>query len=356
MLKLLLIDMGAAWGGQEIYSRSLGTHLERREWMVTNLSPHSCHTLHEGRYHQISIDYKDFKKTARAVSDLQDQHDLVHFNGIRAIYLSNFCRKSKPFIGTKHLPYAMGGEKKLKDRVAAASSLLVFRKLDWLIAISNKTIEELPAWVRSRAGLILNGVEDVGRQKTDLPLSPLRLCYVGRLVEHKGIMRLLQAAHMLKGTGTSFRLLVAGNGPLEAQAKAYVESHNLKAEVQFLGFVDQPGDVYRQCHVCVLPSLHEGLPLSLLEALSAGCALVGHDIPGVADVIEDDHNGLIAPISAEGLAVALRRFATDRVFLERVRQAARGDYEKKWRVERMVEETEAIYQMAMASFEIGRHT
>ncbi len=349
MSRLLIVDMGAAWGGQEIYSKSLTLHLLQRGWQVTQLSPHPRHIIDGCHHIPISIRYADFIRTAKLVSSLQAQNDVVHFNGIRAIYLSNLCRKSCAFVGTKHLPYATAGESDFRSNLAALASLGVFHNLDRVISISEATFEELPACVQRRSSVVLNGVEDFGEGHEYLSSSDiLSLCFVGRFVEHKGIMRLLEAAYLLKEGGTQFHLLLAGGGPLERQARDYVASHNLGDVVSFLGFVEQPGDVFRKSHVCILPSLHEGLPLSLLEALSANCALVGHDIPGVADVIVSEYNGLFAPISAEGLAFALKRFADSTDFLDRIRRQARAAYEKNWRVERMVDETEAVYRQALS--------
>jgi glycosyltransferase involved in cell wall biosynthesis len=290
--------------------------------------------------------------TARMLRQLTRQ-DVYHFNGIRAIYLSAAMPRLGPSIGTKHLPYASEQGETLKTRLARMASRWVFHRLDWLISISDTTLQELPPEVRRRSSVVLNGVVDHGAHlETTGDNSEFTVCFVGRFVEHKGLMRLLGAVRILVRQGRAPRLLLAGGGPLEVPARAFVEQHGLGHRVEFLGYVQDPGTVFRRSHACVLPSLHEGLPLSLLEAMSARCALVGHPIPGVRDVLRADANGVFADVSPESLASVLAALDDDRARLGRLRRTSRADYEHSWRVERMVDETEAIYRRVIS--EAGR--
>jgi len=345
MPKLLMVDLGGAWGGQEVYSRSIMKTLALRGWEITSLSGQSKHADSTYDFIPVPISYSHFPETARRIRDIQNSHDIVHFNGIRAIYLANICKKIRPFIATKHSCYRSPGGFWRRGQFARLASPLVFNKLDWLITVSPQVNRELPGWVRQRSGVILNGVEDVGICPCLAPMSrPFTVCYVGGLFARKGVMRLLRALHILRKSFPEFTLVLAGKGPLEAQAREYVARHGLSEHVRFAGFVESPGEVYRQSRICVLPSVYEGLPLTLLEALSAGCALVGHDIPGVREVISDGENGLLSPISPQGLANTLLKLLTQPILLSAMQQRAREDYDAKWRLERMVQETETVYK------------
>lgn len=352
MKKLLLIDFGAVWGGQEIYSRSIAQVLVERGWCVTSVSMHERHAVDGVRFLPVSIGYKDFVGNKRLIEDMLPSYDVVHFNGIRAIYLAAILKHSKPFVGTKHLPYSSLEQVTVRSWLARLGSHVVFHNLDRLISISEKTLVELPLDVQRRSSVVLNGVSDMGGALAVLPNeAELTVCFVGRFVEHKGLMRLLAAVALLRQQQVSVKVLLAGGGPLEQTAREFVASNHLLEAVEFLGYVESPADVFQRAHVCALPSLHEGLPLSLLEALSAHCALLGHDIPGVRDVINDGVNGLIAAISAESIADKLRTLAQNRSLLGKLRQNAREDYEKNWRLDRMVDETVEIYNRAVSTFE-----
>lgn len=347
MLNIAIIDMGAVWGGQEIYSKLLANELAVQGWSVSHFSPAENHRNDNIRYERISIGYGDFPALRSRMNSALQGMDIVHFNGIRAIYLSAILPKRQVFVGTKHSPHHTEDKKSWKSAAAIAASLAAFRNLDWLISISNKVREELPAAVRSRSSVVLNGVPDIGRDLARVnDVDRLCLCYVGRLIEQKGLLRLLEAMDLLRGRQVSVQLLIAGTGPLEERARQFVNERNLGDCVEFLGYCDRPEVVYARAHLCVLPSQHEGLPLSLLEAQSAGCGLIGHDIPGVREVICSQMNGLLTPATPQGLADAIQQLECDRIQLGRLRSAARRDYEHRWQLSRMVHDTVAVYEQA----------
>jgi glycosyltransferase involved in cell wall biosynthesis len=250
----------------------------------------------------------------------------------------------------------MALQRNAKTALAALSAHLAFDKLDRLICVSDRIRDELPAGVRKRALVIRNGVEDRQGGCTAAPGEVPTLCYVGSISESKGLMRLLEAAQILKRRLGRFRLLMAGTGPWEEEAHHYVQQQRLEGTVQMLGFVENAHEVYGQSHVFVLPSLYEGLPLTLLEASAAGCALVGHNVPGVADVIRDGDNGLFAPVSAEGLADTLEALICDRGYRESLCRGARRAYEDQWRAERMLSETMAVYDILTDEAPHGRRS
>lgn len=182
MHSLLMVDLGGVWGGQEIYSASIMAHLRNAGWEVTSFSGQEKHRRFASEFVPVSISYAHFWKAARTVNSLQDRHDIVHFNGIRAIYLSRICKKIKPFIGTKHSRQPLLGWTNPRAILARVGSLLAFDKLDWLITVSNTVRGELPAHVRRRSNTIMSGVANVSYGHPRLPERALvTVCYVGRL-------------------------------------------------------------------------------------------------------------------------------------------------------------------------------
>jgi colanic acid/amylovoran biosynthesis glycosyltransferase len=146
---------------------------------------------------------------------------------------------------------------------------------------------------------------------------PGRLLFVGRLVDKKGVAVLLQA---LRGAalGSDWSLEVIGDGP--AQARLAEEARLLDGEVRFTGTVDRAGvaAAMAACEVFVLPSLpagsgdQDGLPVVLLEAMAAGCAIVASRMPGIEEVLGGgDHGLLVPPGDPEALRAALVRLLRD---------------------------------------------
>lgn len=354
MTKLAIVDMGSVWGGQEIYSKFIAAALIERGWNVSHYSPHLKHQTNEASFKIIPIEYFSFPQLRMQLVPELEMADVIHFNGIRAIYFSSIILKLRPFVGTKHTLYEGASNSHAKVALAKFGSRWAFNNLDSLICVSNSVMEELPDKVKKRSSVVLNGVADIGVNGRPINnFGRLKICFVGRFVDSKGVMRLLRAFFQLRVASVDVELVLAGTGPLESDARNFVLTHNLSDFVTFAGYVENPAEIYNQCHICVLPSMYEGLPLSLLEAMSASCALVAHDIPGVRIVLSHEVNGLFADATDESLADTLQRLAVDRVLLSKLRNKARCDYLDKWQIGRMATETESIYRKVIANAACG---
>ncbi|MFG1298782.1 glycosyltransferase family 4 protein [Xanthobacter sp. V3C-3] len=154
---------------------------------------------------------------------------------------------------------------------------------------------------------------------------PLRIGYLGRFSEEKGVRLLADAVGRLPA-GT-VRLVLAGNVTNEQRAALAVLAPG--AELHFLGFV-APADFYPQIDVAAVPSLwEEPGALVLLDALAAGRPVVATALGGLPEMYEDGVTGWTAPPEAEGLAAVLRRLvaapdlilAAHRVLREKPRRA-----------------------------------
>lgn len=143
-----------------------------------------------------------------------------------------------------------------------------------------------------------------------------RILFVGRLAEKKGVDVLLRALQDLDPS-LPWQIDIVGDGPLRAELQKLAKS--LGSRVTFLGALPRE-DVARalaSCDVFVLPSVtarsgdQEGLPLVLLEAMGAGCAIVASRLPGIKDVIDDERTGLlVTPSVSEELTRAIDRTLT----------------------------------------------
>ncbi len=142
---------------------------------------------------------------------------------------------------------------------------------------------------------------------------PGRLLFVGRLVEKKGLAVLLEAVRSLPD---GWSLDVAGGGPLLESLQAQAAG----LPVTFLGQTtkDDLARAYAACEVLVVPSVpaasgdQDGLPVALLEAMAAGCAVVASRIAGIDEAVVDGESGvLVTPGSEAELTAALNRMLAD---------------------------------------------
>lgn len=130
--------------------------------------------------------------------------------------------------------------------------------------------------------------------------------FLGRLVERKGVHILLRAWQNVK----SGALWIVGEGDQESELKQLASKLKLR-NVTFHGKTATPLEFYQAADVFVLPSLEEGLPTVLLEAMSSSLPCVATRIGGVTDVLQNEREGLmIAPGSVEELSVAIERMTS----------------------------------------------
>ena len=143
------------------------------------------------------------------------------------------------------------------------------------------------------------------------PGSPLRIVTVGRLAPEKN-----QAAIIRSIASTpSIHLTIVGEGPSRQELTALVSSLDLSKRVVFAGHVTRTKlhSLLWESDVFVLPSLFEGLPLALIEAMSLGLPCLASDIPASRDVL-GDYSGLFHPTDIEALAVLIRLARIDPAF------------------------------------------
>jgi glycosyltransferase involved in cell wall biosynthesis len=165
-----------------------------------------------------------------------------------------------------------------------------------------------------------------------------------RLHEKKGHTYLFQAAEHLRVRYPQVRVLVVGDGPQRAVLEAECRERGLAETVTFLGMRKDVADLLAASDLFVLPSLLEGLPGAVLEAMVMRCPVVATRVGGTEEIIEDGVHGLLIPPANVGaLAGALERLITDAPLRESVIEAGYKHVLADFSLERMMQETEALY-------------
>lgn len=181
--------------------------------------------------------------------------------------------------------------------------------------------------------------------------GPPVVLFVSRLIARKGLQYLLPALARLRDEGVAFRLLVAGDGPLRPELEQQVRELGLAAQVEFLGLVEREHlpAVYARGDVFVLPSVSEGMPNVVLEAIACGLPVVGTDVPGLAELVQEGVNGYIVPPGVvEALVEPLRRLLTDTALRQAQSVASRAHAQRcGWAA--MAAQYLALYERARGS-------
>lgn len=161
-----------------------------------------------------------------------------------------------------------------------------------------------------------------------------------RLDEQKGHRFLLEAATQVPEA----QFILAGDGPLRASLEAQARSLGLEGRVRFLGYRTDIRDLLKRCDVFVLPSLYEGLPLSILEAMSTVKPVIATQIGGIDDAVIPGETGLLVPPGDPvALALAIRSVLADQPWARRLAFAGRARVEQCFSAEKMVQQVTNVY-------------
>lgn len=238
---------------------------------------------------------------------------------------------------------------------------LASRLADRVIGVSEHTTENLARYehiARHKLVTIPNGIDgamfdrriDVTAKRRELGI-PARGPLVGigaRLTEQKGVTFLLRAIAALRDRVPDLSALIAGYGPLEADHRREAAELGIAERVHFLGArLDMPA-ILQVLDAFVLPSVWEGLPMVLLEAMAARRAIVATDVGGVSAAVSHNVNGLLVPPrDPAALANAIEQLVRDAPMRDRFGEAGRRIFEARFSADAMTRRYEALYQEAL---------
>jgi glycosyltransferase involved in cell wall biosynthesis len=181
--------------------------------------------------------------------------------------------------------------------------------------------------------------------RTDVfcPMPDLRqartVTFVGRLKGIKNLLNLFEAF-----SGLDYKLVIIGNGPLYPELKERAEQ--LSLEVEFIKSVDNQDlpVVLNKSSLFVLPSLSEGHPKALIEAMSCGLPVIGADSPGIREIIQHNENGWLCGTDPQSIRQAVVKLMSDPELQKRLGENARKYILDNFALEKIVEMELRMYR------------
>lgn len=257
--------------------------------------------------------------TMRLHAFLTEKHiDLVHCNNLRALLVIGIAAR----VARKPVVWYVKGHLD-NPRIDRLAFSLADRILFQAESNKNRRYPDLVARYRRKIRVVPNGVDlakieeaervDVEPLRRELHVDPqdLNVAYLGALSPLKGIHVLLEAAREVRRCEPRFKLhLIGDHGaseyvPYSSAMQRAVREENAEW-VRFTGYRDDALSVLRLVDALVLPSLSEGVPRSLLEAMALGKPVVSTRVGGIPDLVQDGYSGLLVPPNDAGaLAAAL---------------------------------------------------
>jgi len=165
-----------------------------------------------------------------------------------------------------------------------------------------------------------------------------------RLAEQKGITYLLKAMPRVIEYFPNIALVIAGEGPLESDLQNEAKTLGIRKNVHFVGpRLDMP-ELLKLFDIYILPSLWEGMPMVLLEAMAASCPILSTHVGGIPSVIRDGENGLLAkPKDSNQTSNQIIKILTNKHLSDKYSKQARQDFMSQFTAAGMASEYETLY-------------
>ncbi len=197
--------------------------------------------------------------------------------------------------------------------------------------------------------------EGLSREQRKLALgfqpSDLLLVLAGRLEPQKGHKVLIEAMPAVLREFPNARLVFLGSGSLREPLEHLVEEKGLGGCIQFAGYQTEVLRWFAAADLSILPSFFEGLPMTVLESLAAGCPVVATAVDGTPEVVLDGKTGLLVPPGDPGqLSQAVISMLRDREGALRMAQAGHEYVTSNFSVEKLIERTQAVYLEAWEAY------
>lgn len=174
--------------------------------------------------------------------------------------------------------------------------------------------------------------------------APLVL-FAGRLAPQKGVEDLISALDLLQHVLPELRTLIVGEGPLRTQLEETARAFRLNGLVRFLGHRNDVPRLLTAADLLVLPSLYEGLPNVVLEAMRYRKPVVATAAPGTTEVVEHNRTGLLVPVhDYPALAQSIRKVIQDPALARALGEGGRARVEAEFRASTMIDRFATLYE------------
>jgi glycosyltransferase involved in cell wall biosynthesis len=284
--------------------------------------------------------------------------DIIHTHGHKAAIVGFFIHllSGIPIIGTCHLWFDHPGSK-MRYKLMARLERFLYKYFSFCICVSNVILSrflQMNAY-RKNTLVIYNGIEryshiesiDKSAVRKELGIwndYPIIL-NAGRLAAQKAQCDIISAAKILKENGMPVNMIIAGNGILRECLDKQIENLNLSDVVKLVGFRDDIARLLEVSDIFLLPSLEEGLPIALLEAMSARVPIIATPVGEVPKIIEHGVNGLLVPVNdASAIARTIERYLKNLPEARRMSENAFEQFERTFSSSIMYTEYSKVYE------------
>lgn len=367
--KILYLITQSEWGGAGRYVFDLATNFKDKNYDVEVAAGGNEELFDKLKNYGVKT-YK-IKNLVRPISSTKDlaayweikkllnqtKPDILHLNSSKAGVIGAIAGRHA---GVKKIIYTVHGfvfnepMSKLKKFIYLNAEKLSARYKDKLICVSDfdkqAGLENKIAAVQKFI-TIHNGLpnlsflpKDQARIELGLPTDQLVIGTIANLYPTKGLIYFIRAAEIIAKKVPDAFFKIVGFGQQQDELRAEIN----KAGLDNCFLIGPKSDAYRYLKafdIFVLPSVKEGLPFAIMEAMQAGLPIIATNVGGITEMITDNYSGLLVPpAQPQALADAIFELIGDKSLAKDLGTKAKIDVEKKFNLQNMLSETEKVYQ------------
>jgi glycosyltransferase involved in cell wall biosynthesis len=369
-LKLLFVIDNLQFGGGERVFAQIITRLPRDRCEIY-LAAHPNEQLPQAIRPQLEFLPTDFSKRFNfslvpRLSKIIKKNDIqiVHGQGIRAEFYarlaSRLAGKSK-YVSTIAMPVEGFDVRPVRKKIYSLLDRFSEKFVDRFLVVSDVLKDKMirghgiPA---ERVIRIYNGIEvdhylpqdqngsrERIRNEFNIKGNTLFIGAIGRLVWQKGFEYLVQAMPKVLNEFSQTKLLIVGEGSLRNELEALAQKLKIEKHIMFANFRKDVKQILSAIDILIVPSLLEGFPMIILEGMAMAKPIIATRIDGIKEQILDGESGiLIPPRDPDAIVEAILRLSADKELSQNLGLEGRRRVENEFTVEKMVSETERVYQ------------
>ena len=288
------------------------------------------------------------------INNLMERHDVIHAHS-HLFFSTNVAAllkrlKGKPLVITSHGLYSQTASTMVQSMYMPTIGRWTLSSADRVICYTQVEKEQMIGLgvPEKKITVINNGVDTNTFKPTIKKGNKKTILWVGRYVHGKGVEILIDGFSIFSKSHPDYRLLMIGKGPLKGEIEETVSSTCLEEKVEFIESVanEVMSEVYADSEVFILTSYEEGVPRSILEAMSCGIPIVSTSLPQLRDIVKDS-GILVPPGNAVAVSEALCTLADDEELRERLGKNGRIRAESDFSWESTVDLTLEVYRQIL---------
>ena len=365
MIRVLHVVSGDLWAGAEVMVYNLLRNLRKQRQFdiytfllnegrlsreLRNLGIRVC-VVEENRHSFQNIGYKLYILIRRIRPHVVHSH---RYKENILSFLATRLLKGNKLVTTQHgLPEIFSGAKKQRSVTRLNYSIMKIA-FDKVVCVSNEIKERFingNGFDPALLAVVHNGIS-LNPPKNDPKMGSGEFCIgsAGRLFPVKDYQLFVEIAHRVIKVKNNVRFLLAGEGPEMSALKMLVGQYKLGDRFEFLGHLDNMSDFYNRLNLYLNTSIHEGVPMSVLEAMAHGIPVVAPAVGGLREIVEHGQNGyLIDSRVPEDYAAVCLDIMGDEHLHQRLSAAARQRVNDFFTADQMAKNYCKLYRELVAN-------